>query len=1102
MYSTFLGGDTKAGEGVFHYTEGGFGIAVDSERMVYIAGVARSLNFPITAGSFNPNYPGASCYPGKIARCPSAFVAKLDPRASGTSSLIYSTFLGGSATTAGAAIDVDSSGNAYVTGVTGSWFTHEAPSVPFPTTPEAFQPSPGGSGDDAFVTKLNASGTELIYSTFLGGDGPFEEGNGITLDTADNAYVTGSTSSSTFPTTLDAFQLYPGGGANGRNGFLSKLNASGRELLYSTYLGGGTNDDRAFAVAIDSAGDAYVAGQTMSLDFPVVHPAFQSRLASHQWDAFLTKLAIGAPMGFSIHGVSPNVAGNSGWATIRVAGEGYRRGATVTLACAAQEFRAVTSLVDTDGRTISASFDLVGATPGLCDLIVNNPDGSKTSFSQGFTVEAGGSAQLTLHIVGPSSVRPGQPSPFAIVLSNEGSVDAPAVSVQAATTEALSLAHSPLAAALATPCGLAPTIVYVGAKQSLRWIVSCGAPLNICHRLGVSADRADSRGCSDEELARLQADRDAAQRRLDAANRRLVALEAELGKMTLRYGAECVPLTVGNILDCVQQSLEIATITGEIQIARASVRQAELDLYFAQAALDECLSRRRRANSVSRNVDDPGQARRSAAALDALVSASVQYCGVAPSDPNEKIGVGNGHQRFVKSGLPLVYTIHFENVATASAPASEVRISDPLDSSLDPATVLIHSLRFGDTEIDLPIGIPRVTTMVDLRRTRGVFVKVSAGVALGSLNATLTSIDPATGQPPTDGAIGFLPTNVVAPEGQGSITFSVIPKEGLETNTVITNQAQIIFDTNQPISTAPWVNTIDGSKPASAVKPIPPVTQGTSVPLDWAGTDTGSGLGRFTIYVSVDGGDFVPFLADTPFLSSTFTGQLGHSYAFYSIANDLVGNVEEPKLVGEATTTLIGGDTTPPQLIVPDDVVAEATGPDGTIVNYIVSAIDLVDGEVPVVCAPRASRFVLGVSTVKCSATDVAGNTATRSFTVTVRDTTAPMISAMLVSPQLLWPANHRMVPVKVNVNVSDLVDRAPICRIISVTSNEPVNGTADGDTGPDWNISGDLGLNLRAERAGNGAGRVYSIRIECLDKAGNRSEGTANASVPRNNGR
>jgi hypothetical protein len=206
--------------------------------------------------------------------------------------LTYSTFLGGSNGESATAIAIDSTGAAYVTGSTAS--------PDFPTTSGAFQPvnhSLGFYPDNAFVTKLNATGTALLYSTYLGGSGGTygDHATGIAIDSSGAAYVTGYTTSPDFPTTSGAFQSVNKGGRNSSNAFVTKLNATGTALLYSTYLGGSTtfNGDSASGIAVDSGGNAYVAGNAHSPDFPTTPGAFQlvnHSLGFYPDNAFVTKL--------------------------------------------------------------------------------------------------------------------------------------------------------------------------------------------------------------------------------------------------------------------------------------------------------------------------------------------------------------------------------------------------------------------------------------------------------------------------------------------------------------------------------------------------------------------------------------------------------------------------------------------------------------------------------------------------------------------------------------------------------------------------------------------------------------------------------------------
>jgi len=212
-------------------------------------------------------------------------------------------------------------------------------------------------------------------------------------------------------------------------------------------------------------------------------------------------------------------------------------------------------------------------------------------------------------------------------------------------------------------------------------------------------------------------------------------------------------------------------------------------------------------------------------------------------------------------------------------------------------------------------------------------------------------------------------------------------------------------------------------------------------------------------------------------------------------ATDASGNVSE------CSFDVIVEDTTPPTIVCPGDTTLECTGEGGAVLEYTIEASDLCDSD-PVVESdfPSGSTFPLGETLVTCTATDAAGNTAQCSFTVKVEDTTPPTIYSVWASPDELWPPNHKMVDVMIYVDAEDICGDVT-CEIVSVSSNEDMNGRGDGNTKPDWEITDDLTVKLRAERSGRGSGRVYTVLVRCTDPSGNYVEDTVDITVAHDQG-
>ncbi|MDX6613209.1 MAG: hypothetical protein QOD75_2395 [Blastocatellia bacterium] len=314
-YSTYIGGSGL---------DRASGIALDSTGHAYVVGRvdSGSANFPTTAG-VAPTYRGGDF---------DAVVFKLNAQGN---TLAYSTFLGGEENDSAESIAVDLSGNAYVTGGSRS---HG-----FPTSPNAYQSS--NSGDtDAYLVKLNSTGSAYLYSTLLGGGGT-DRGSGVAIDPAGIAYLAGSTTSIDFPT-QNAFQNSFGGGFDA---FVAKLdtNASGSaSLLFCSYLGG-VADEKAYGIAIDnSATNVYLVGQTSSADFPALNPAQPAY--GGNFDAFIAKVTTAGAKVYATYLGGANDDRGTGIA-VNSAGEPYVTGFT-----SSTNFPTVNALQATSGGSIDA----------------------------------------------------------------------------------------------------------------------------------------------------------------------------------------------------------------------------------------------------------------------------------------------------------------------------------------------------------------------------------------------------------------------------------------------------------------------------------------------------------------------------------------------------------------------------------------------------------------------------------------------------------------------------------------------------------------------------------------------------------------------------
>jgi hypothetical protein len=356
LYSTYLGGSG---------TDRGSGVAIDANGNAYVAGYTGSADFP-TDGAFQ-NFFGGSF---------DAFVAKFDTNASGPSSLVFCSYLGGTGDDKAYGIAIDSGeNNVYITGQTSS--------NNFPVLNPA-QPAFGGSFD-AFITRISTTGTK-IYATYLGGTGD-DRGTGIGVNSTGAAYVTGFTSSTNFPT-VTPLQISNEGGFDA---FVAKVNPAGSAFLYSTYLGGTANESNTTTgtstnpIALDSANNAYITGFTSSTNFPTTTP-FQPANAGGQ-DAFVVKITDATPAADYSIAVAPTsrtvVPGGSTTYTVTATPVG---GFTGSISLSASGFASdsnanfsPTTIVITDSSAKSSTLTLTttaATAPGTYSLSINTTNGN------------------------------------------------------------------------------------------------------------------------------------------------------------------------------------------------------------------------------------------------------------------------------------------------------------------------------------------------------------------------------------------------------------------------------------------------------------------------------------------------------------------------------------------------------------------------------------------------------------------------------------------------------------------------------------------------------------------------------------------------------
>jgi hypothetical protein len=486
-------------------------------------------------------------------------------------------------------------------------------------------------------------------------------------------------------------------------------------------------------------------------------------------------------------------------------------------------------------------------------------------------------------------------------------------------------------------------------------------------------------------------------------------------------------------------------------------------------------------------------------AVESLVCAAALFVScdddeaLQSMDPNEKVGpAGFGEQRWIRSSGAILYRVYFENLPEATAAAARVEIRDVLDSSLNPASLRIGDIVVGDYLVDVPDNQINFSGVIDLVEERGVLVRIVAGVNAAAAPPeafwVFQAIDPQTGEPPVDGAAGFLPPEDGSGSGQGYVEFSIKLDVDLPTGEVVNNSASIVFDNNEPIITNTVFNTVDADRPSSAMDGLPPVVEGPEILLSFSGFDPpgGSGLSGVSVLVSVDGSPPVPFVFSR-LTEAVYDGEAGRVYGFTSRAEDHAGNLEDVRVEPDAITAIpnvglaaesdsgvfgddITNDMTPTILIVSapmSDVALEITGGDirinGSVPTgangrgtFVVPEVDsLPDGTYLLtansygVAVSREIRIDTAVPTIESWASVLVHGDAGESLIPVLSDGSSsesrqPGISSLLLSFTAKEQDIDDLLPESVSIVGRDAdgqpVDLSDVVSTVSVRDKQPIH--------------------------------------------------------------
>ncbi len=674
---------------------------------------------------------------------------------------------------------------------------------------------------------------------------------------------------------------------------------------------------------------------------------------------------------FGITSVSPARGGNSGEVTMMIEGARFVTGSTVKLIGSGGALPNLIKSTFIDASRIDATFDLTGNLPlGAYDVVVRRPDNSEATLAGGFTLEPGKNMTANLGFAPPSAIARGGSGFYSISVENTTNIDLPFMTVYIIIPSGQG--YNVNSNNMQTLSQLLPdTLKSVIHLQNhfdegfWRFVpltarnVRVGQRLNIALQVSdvqgtefpiqIAVDAIDRKGFVEGQLLYLELFRQA-------------LLRDTSGKFAPEfYNLAQTPQTFLNTLMQVYVDLGILTASDislvtskQLQetvnkVSRLPLDQKKLKAVF-RPMLTSCenelnwLELGGRLAIIAIGLVTGALLAPVALGVGAVLAVisglglgmnigaiingspglmSRIFCDdprtptpvIASKDPNDIMGpAGYGEKKWVAVTQTMTYTVRFENdPKLATAPAQTVSVNMEVDSTLDVRSFRLGNFGFGSFTFNGADNRSHYSKRLDVLDSLSIYVDVSAGIDVDKNKAfwIFKSIDPATGELPSNPLSGFLPVNDSLHHGEGFLTFSVKPKATSRTGDSVHAKARIVFDVNDPIDTPPIFNTIDAGLPFSSVRLLPPITKDTtSFLVKWAGTDdsTGSGLKNYSVFVSRNDSPFVPWLSNVTDTMATFTGESGNQYGFFSLSADNAGNIEIVKASADAVTLLTGID--------------------------------------------------------------------------------------------------------------------------------------------------------------------------------------------------